>query len=173
MPDYEVKIESLPRIRFAAIALPAPGFGADMMTEAVLSALLSLEGLLHAAGIEAQSPVFQVHDGDPDAGTLMTYVGIAVDDDVSEVPEPAQLYELPRVEHAAVVTRVVPYLTNYNDIYGELATWFEPRGYSHAGAGRDHYVDLSDLANAVMRTEWPLQQTGEVPPDTTPTRWTA
>ena len=167
MPDYEIIHKSLPAIRFVAIEAATPGVGAPIAGRSVEKAFTSLLAEIDRQAVRTTGDAFVVFDPAPSDEELTAYAALPVNNTVTAVPAPLAVYELSEVEHAVSVTRTVPDLAMYSEIYGELAVWMEDNGWEHVGNGRDIIVDVVDGVPRGWETQWPMRAVDGPKPDVT------
>ena len=164
----DIVIRSLPALRVAAIAKPAPGFGPVNLSPILVPAHQELRALLDKAGVVPSGPPFAFYTGDNDHGDLVAYTAYPVADDVTEICVPVEILFLPEVPEAATVIRSG--FSIWPRVYADLAQWLEGSGYEHFGAGRDVWLEGSrdDPNHNVAEIQWPLRRVGGPAPEISP-----
>lgn len=170
VPNHDITAKPLPAVRIAAVARPAPGFGPDNLVPVIQPAFDELFTAIGEADIEPKGFPFACYTGEAGEGTLVVHCAVPVAGDADTAPEPAALYELPPVEHGAVLVWRGNLENAHDEIYQFLPRWIEDNGFVPVGAGRDVFVDMfpDNPDEAVMEVHWPLRRPDGPPPDITP-----
>jgi hypothetical protein len=138
MPTDDIVARKIDAISVVAIGGRAERFGPTAIAPVLNRAeeqfvALGLRELLHETG-----PYMAFYEGEPERD-LMAYLALPVSQAPSELPEPAELKELPAIE-AAVAVRGGRAAQVFPMVYDDLAQWIDEHGFEPEWPGREVWV---------------------------------
>jgi effector-binding domain-containing protein len=159
MPRDDIVVKSLPAMRVAMIRHPAPGFGGENLGPIIGPGITELYARLREHAVDVTGQPFVFYEGEPDGGSFVACVAFPVGPEVSGLPDPIEVIDLPAVDHAATVVLAGPADDTHAKAYRELARWIEANGYEVEGPGRDVFLNTAPPnsdADVIMEAQLPL-----------------
>jgi DNA-binding transcriptional MerR regulator len=161
MPRDDIVIKSLPATRVAMIRHPAPGFGGANLGPIIGPGITELYALLSEYAVEVAGQPFVFYEGEPDTDAFAACVAFPIDSEVSGLPSPIEIIDLPAVDNAATLVLAGPGDDTHAKAYRDLARWIEANGYEIKGHGRDVFLNITPPksdADVVMEAQLPLRR---------------